>query len=155
MTAATHPPAGFALFCPVTHGDGAWLRAFRRWLAENRTVPESAELSAERKRRAREAARRREAARMLQVAECTCRYGAVQLGNGIGPAEARETALFIAGELEVMAAALRRAVQLRPAERRVMARQLAGLGWPTRRIAAQVGVTPRAIRYYVHGRACP
>jgi hypothetical protein len=33
--------------------------------------------------------------------------------------------------------------------------RLAALGTPTKTIAAQVGVSERAVRYYVRGRACP
>jgi DNA-directed RNA polymerase specialized sigma24 family protein len=106
----------------------------------------------EHKRRAREAGRRRQAVTMLQIAECTCRYAASRLSNGAEPEEARQTALFVAGELAEVADALRRAVRLRAEDRPVVARQLARLGWPTKQIAAQVGVTPRSVRYYVNGR---
>ena len=112
-------------------------------------MPESAEQSARRKALAREAARRREAVTMLQIAECTCRYAAAQLGNGTGPAEARTTALFVAGELTVTAEALRRLTRLGPAERRVLAVQLAGLGWGRRQIAARLGVSERAVWGYL------
>lgn len=90
---------------------------------------------------------------MLQISEATCRYAAVQLGNGVTPAEARETALFVAAELETMAGALRRAVRLRPAERRALAVRLAGLGMGTKQIAATVGVSERAVWDYLHGAA--
>ena len=65
-----------------------------------------------RRRLPREAARRREAATILQIGEATCRYGAAQLLNGLGAAEAREAAVFVAGELELTAAALRRLTRL-------------------------------------------
>ena len=73
-------------------------------------MPESAAAAAARKALARQAARRREAVNMLRIAECTCRYAAGQLGDGIGPGEARATALFVAGELTAVARALRRRV---------------------------------------------
>jgi hypothetical protein len=121
-------------------------------------VPESAEQSANARRKtaAREAERRRRAVTMLQISEATCRYaGSALLANGTGPAEARATVLFVAGELELVAAGLRRLTRLSGAERRVLAVRLAALGWPTRRIAAQLGVSDRAVRYYVRGRTCP
>jgi DNA-directed RNA polymerase specialized sigma24 family protein len=117
-------------------------------------VPESAERAAERKRLARRAADRRAAVTMLQIGECTMRYAAVQLGNGISAAEARETALFVAGELTAMAEALRRLTRLGPDERRALAVQLAALGFTQRQIATRLGVSERAVRYYVTGRAC-
>ena len=40
---------------------------------------------------------------MLRIAACTANYGACQLGNGLGPAEARQMAVFVAGELELAA----------------------------------------------------
>jgi hypothetical protein len=121
----------------------------RRAPAENGAVPRNAEREAERKRCAREAARRRQAVTVLQISEATCRYAAAQLANGASPAEARQTALFVAGELEQAAASLRRAVHFKPGERRVLARQLRGLGWPVRQIAALTGVTERAVWYYL------
>jgi DNA-binding NarL/FixJ family response regulator len=85
----------------------------------------------------------------VQITECTARYGASQLANGTGPAEARQTALFVAGELEAVAACLRRLVRLDPAERRVLARRLNGLGLTRRQIAARLGITERAVREYL------
>ena len=78
---------------------------------------------------------------MLQIGEATCRYAASQLLNGLGPDEARETAVFVAGELELVAEALRRLTRLGPAERRERAVQLAGLGWSKPRVAVQFGVS--------------
>ena len=118
-------------------------------------MPESAVQSAERKARARAAERRRRAVGMLQIAECGCRYAASQLANGTGPEEARAVALEIAAELTTVAEALRRLTRLGPAERRALAKQLDALGLPTRQVAATVGVSDRAVRYYLHGRACP
>jgi hypothetical protein len=115
----------------------------------NRDMPET---DAERKATARESARRREAANMLQIAECTCRYGASQIGNGASPAEAREIARFVAGELVSVAEGLRRLTRLRPAERRLLAVQLAALGVQPKRIAQQLGVCDRTVRYYLARR---
>ena len=113
-------------------------------------MPES---DAVRKRLAREAERRRSAARLLAIAECGCRYAAGQLANGIGPAEARGVAGEMAAELSVVARELRRLTRMGPDERRAQARHLAALGWPTGRIAMQLGVCDRTVRYYVRGRA--
>jgi hypothetical protein len=132
-----------------------WCWPRGRGRGEDGAVPEPATVTAERKRLAREAARRREAVTMLQISAATCTYAASQLGNGTSPDEARDTALFVAGELTAMAASLRRLTRMGLAERRALARQLAGLGWPTRQIAAQLGVSDRAVRYYVAGRVCP
>jgi hypothetical protein len=115
-------------------------------------VPEPAATSAERKALARAAERRRQAVTMLQIAECTCRYAAGQLGDGITPEQARETALFVAGELAAVADGLRRLTRLDPAARRALAVQLGNLGVPTIEIARRLGVDPRCVRYYVAGR---
>jgi transposase-like protein len=114
-------------------------------------VPETAD--ARRRRLPREAARRREAAAILGVAECTARYGAAQLSNGLGPAEARETALFVAEQLELSAAALRRLTRLSGAERRARAVQLVGLGWSKHRVAVQLGVSDSAVRGWLRSRS--
>ena len=110
------------------------------------------ESSRDRKRRLREAERRRQAVTMLQIAECTCRYAASQLGNGIGPEQARDTAQFAAQELSAVADALRRLTRPSGPERRVLAVRLSGLGLPTTRIAQQLGVSERCVRYYLAGR---
>lgn len=123
------------------------------WPGQNRDVPESAVQSAERKARARAAERRRRAVGMLQIAECGCRYAASELANGTGPEEARAVALEMAAELTEVAEALRRLTRLSGPERRALAVQLSGLGVPTRRVAAMVGVCERSVRYYVAGRA--
>jgi hypothetical protein len=82
---------------------------------------------------------------MLQIVECTARYGASQLRNGATPQQAREIAAFIAGELERVAEALRALTGPDPAER-ALARQLASLGWGRRQIAARLGVTEPVVR---------
>ena len=90
---------------------------------------------------------------MLRITEATCRYAAAQLGNGADPGEARATAVFVAGELAEVAAALRRLTRLGPAERRALAAQLAALGMGPARIAVRLGVSERCARYYVAGRS--
>jgi DNA-binding NarL/FixJ family response regulator len=115
-------------------------------------VPESAGKSSRRKAAARAADRRREAVRALRIGECTCRYAASQLANGIGPAEAQDLVLEMAGELTAVVAIMRRAAWLSTAERRALAVQLRGLGLPTKQIADQVGVSPRSVRNYLAGR---
>ena len=92
---------------------------------------------------------------MLQIGEATCRYAASQLLNGLGPEEARETAVFVAGELELVAEALRRLTRLGPAERRERAVQLAGLGWSRPRVARYLGVSERVLRNYLRSRSRP
>ena len=86
---------------------------------------------------------------MLRVTEATTRYAAERLGNGIGRGEARMVALEMAGELEVTAEALRRLTRLRPDERRMVARMLAGRGWSRRQIVARLGISERTAWRYV------
>lgn len=92
---------------------------------------------------------------MLRITECTARYAASQLANGLTPEQARAVALETAAELSMAAEALRRLTRLGVSERRALARQLANLGLPTREIAMRLGVCDRAVRYYVAGRPCP
>ncbi len=93
---------------------------------------------------------------MLQISEATCRYAAAQLGNGTSPAEARETALFVAEQLTAVARSLRRltrpgAAERRREERRELARKLRAEGLPVRVIAARLGVThPTVLRDLGH-----
>ena len=108
-----------------------------------------------RRRLPREAARRREAATILQIGEATCRYGASQLLNGLGAEEAREVAVFVAGELELTAAALRRLTRLSGPERRRLAVQLVRLGWSKHRVAVQLGVSDSAVRGWLRSRSRP
>jgi hypothetical protein len=110
-------------------------------------VPEPAER--DRKRRAYEAVRRREAVTMLRVAEAMCGYAASQLADGLSPEEARAAAIEAAGELAALAAGLRRLTRLRPADRRVLAAQLAALGLSRREVAGHLGVSDRAVRGYL------
>ena len=88
---------------------------------------------------------------MLRISASTCSYASTQLADGIGPAEAREVALFTAGELVVMAEALRKLTRPTLAERKALARELTGLGWPARRVADRLGVHERTVwRYLGH-----
>jgi Homeodomain-like domain len=113
-------------------------------------VPESPERAAARKALARQQAARREAVAMCRLAECTARYAARELGNGLGPAEARQTALFVAAELDALAESLRKLTRMSGPERRRIARSLAALGWSRQRIAVRLGVSPRAVYGYLH-----
>jgi DNA-binding NarL/FixJ family response regulator len=112
-------------------------------------VPESAGKSSRRKAAARAADRRRAAVRALQIGECTCRYAASQLANGIGPAEAQDLVLEMAAELTAVVAIMRRAAWLSTADRRALAVRLRGLGLPTKQIADRLGVSDRSVREYV------
>jgi DNA-binding CsgD family transcriptional regulator len=116
-------------------------------------VPEPAALSADavRKRAVSQDQRRREAVAALRLAEQMCGYAAGQLGNGLGPDEARAAALEAAAELAELASVLRRLTRLSPAERRRRAVQLAGLGMPKREVAIRLGVSERAVWYYLAG----
>jgi predicted transcriptional regulator len=87
----------------------------------------------------------------LQIAEATCRYGAAQIGDGIGAEEARRTAAFVAGELAEVAAALYRLTRLGPADRARLARLMVGSGMTRREAAVRLGVTERTVRYYLAG----
>ena len=118
-------------------------------------MAEAAEHAKERKAAAREAGRRRQPADVLRIAASMATYAARQLADGLSPEQARRAALETAGELEAVAADLRRLTRLRPADRRVLARQLAGLGMTRAEIAKQLGVSYTCVRYYVAGRPCP
>jgi hypothetical protein len=104
------------------------------------------------RRAEREAERRRQAAATLRLTADSCTYAAAQLADGLAPGAARLAAIEMAGELEAVAASLRRAVRLRPAERRALARMWAAAQVPTREIANRLGVSDRAARNYVRGR---
>ena len=112
------------------------------------TVPESDRQCAERQ------AARRELVRMLRIVANTATYAAGQLADGIGPAEAAETAVFAAEQCEAMAVALRRMAEPPDgaAGRRDQARRLAALGVPQREIARRLGRSERSVREYVAGR---
>ena len=92
---------------------------------------------------------------MLRLAESLAGYAAGQVGNGLAPPQAREAVIEAAGELELAAAALRRLARLGPAERRGRARLLAAKGMTRTEIARRLGVSDRAVWYYVRGRPCP
>jgi hypothetical protein len=96
---------------------------------------------------AREAARRR-AVDVLRLAAAIAEYGAGQVGNGLGPDQARRAVVDAAAELEAAAAALRRLARLDrldPAGRRRLAAELAADGISQRQIAARLGVTKKVI----------
>jgi hypothetical protein len=116
------------------------------------TAPEPDTTRTERRAWEREAGRRREAADALRIGAGMCEYAAGQLADGLAPEQARRAALEAAGELEDLAAALRRLTRLRAADRRTLAGHLAALGLSTREIARQIGVSDKAARYYVAGR---
>jgi DNA-directed RNA polymerase specialized sigma24 family protein len=86
---------------------------------------------------------------MLRVGEAVCGYAASQLADGLGPEEARVAAVEAAGELAALAAQLMRLTRLRPADRRVLAVQLVGLGMSRREVADRLGVSDRAVRGYL------
>jgi DNA-binding NarL/FixJ family response regulator len=109
-------------------------------------VPETREEAAARQRVRAAAGRRRQAVTMLQAGEATCRYGASVLSNGASPAEAAQTALYVAQELAGIAAALRKAVRPTRAQRRALAVLLVtadGLSRP--QAARRLGVSERTI----------
>jgi hypothetical protein len=63
---------------------------------------------------AAQSAARREVVTTLRVAGAVASYAAEQIGNGLGPAEARRAAVEAAVELVAVADVLRRAVRLCP-----------------------------------------
>jgi len=110
---------------------------------------------AEHRARGREADRRAQAAADLRLLAVLVAYAARQMADGLTPRQARRAALETAAQLEDVAASLRRLTRLRPQQRRALAVELAGDGLSTGEIARQLGVTDRAVRYYVRGRYCP
>jgi hypothetical protein len=80
---------------------------------------------------------------MLRIAADLAVYAAGQVGNGLGPEEARRAVAAAADELEAVAAALRRLTRpdrLDPARRRARAADLAADGLTQEAIAARLGV---------------
>jgi DNA-directed RNA polymerase specialized sigma24 family protein len=112
-------------------------------------VPEP---NAERKRRAREDGRRRQAVALLNVAGGMMHYAVRQLGNGIGPEQARAVAADAAGELAVLAAELRRLTRLGPEQRRALAVRMVALGMTRHEAAIRLGVSDATVRNYLAGR---
>ena len=92
---------------------------------------------------------------LLRIAEGIAGYAAREVGNGLGPEEARRAVASAALELEQVAAALRRLARPDPvadpaaAARRAAALELAAAGWPARAIAEQLGVKPETARRYL------
>lgn len=108
--------------------------------------------SAERERLAREDGRR-QAAALLRLSESVSRYAAGQVSDGLSPAEARRAVIEAAGAL---ARSLRRLAWLDdPAERRVVARELAAGGMSRRDVADRLGVSETAVRGYLNSRPSP
>lgn len=103
-------------------------------------MPSRVEQSAERKRLAR-----RQSVTVLRLAASIAAYAAGQIGNGLGPAEARRAALDAADELETAAVRLRRLTRLDRAQRRELVAALAAEGWSQQRIAELVGVDKRTV----------
>ena len=113
---------------------------------------------AERKAAARAAARRREATTLLAVAEVTCRTARAELGNGISPARGAADGADRRGQAGGhggSAAAAGAGFDGPQAAARALALRLVALGMGTKQIASAVGVSERAVRYYVSGRPCP
>jgi hypothetical protein len=106
-------------------------------------VPDSAEQSA-----ARKALARRESVTVLRLAESVAGYAAAQLGDGLGPAEARQAALDAAAELADVAGTLRRLARLDldRAQRRALAVELAASGMSRRQIGRLIGVAESTVR---------
>lgn len=96
----------------------------------------------------REAGRRREAASLLRLVAATAGYTSHQLGNGLTPAQARQAAVEAAGELEAAASSLRRLARPPLAERKAMARLLAGTGMSWPEMARRLGVCERTAHRY-------
>jgi hypothetical protein len=95
----------------------------------------------------REAARR-EAVDVLTIAAAVAGYAAGQVGDGLGPVEARRAVVEAAAELEAAASSLRRLARLDPLDRPERRRLVAGLaasGMSQRAIAGAVGVDKRTV----------
>ena len=88
----------------------------------------------------------------MKVAQCTVASAVDQVANGLGPGESRQALLELAGELTATAALVRKAARLDVGERRVLARKLAGLGYTTKQVADQCGVSDVTVRHYLRGR---
>lgn len=118
-------------------------------------MPSSARNPAERERLAREDGRR-QAAALLRLSESVSRYAAGQVADGLSPAEARRAVIEAAGALAELARSLRRLAWLDdPAERRVVARELAAGGMSRRDVADRLGVSETAVRGYLNSRPSP
>jgi hypothetical protein len=108
--------------------------------------------SPEQKRAMREADRRRQAADLARLTAAICEYTSVRVSNGMGPAEARDAIVELAGELSVASASLRRLARLPARERAHLARLWAGLGMGTQEIATRLGVSMHSAWNYKNGR---
>jgi hypothetical protein len=101
--------------------------------------------------RARRAAERREAAALLRLVAQMAAYGAVQVSDGLAPADARAAIGELAAELDAAAVRLRR--MARPgspgsAERRTVVRLLFAQGMSGTQVAARVGLSERTVYEY-------
>jgi DNA-directed RNA polymerase specialized sigma24 family protein len=105
--------------------------------------------------RARRAAERREAIALLRLAADLAAYGAVQVGNGLSPADARAAVGELAGELASIAVRLRRMARPGPAERRIVVRLLFAQGMSGTQIAARVGLSEKTVYRYRARPSCP
>jgi DNA-directed RNA polymerase specialized sigma24 family protein len=94
-----------------------------------------------------EGERRRAAERLLRLTAATAAYGAGQVGDGLGPAAARQAMVEAAAELEAVARELR--ILARARDKPTAARRLAAQGWTQAQIAARLGVSERSVRYWV------
>ena len=112
-------------------------------------VPDSAgeqrASAAARMRRTAETARRREALTQLRVAEATVAYAAAQLSNGLSRDQARQAMVELAGELDVLAGALRHLARLDRGERMSLARAWTGLGYSRVEVARRLGCSERTV----------
>jgi DNA-directed RNA polymerase specialized sigma24 family protein len=116
-------------------------------------VPEPPTAAAERKRAVRDAGRRRSAVDVLTVASAVAGYAAREVGDGLGPEQARLAVVEAAAELEAAASSLRRLARLGPADRRALAANLAALGFTRAEIADRLGVSQRAVYGYLRSRS--
>lgn len=118
-------------------------------------MPESAAQPARRETLTGDAARRR-AVTVLRLAEAVAGYAAGQLADGLSPEQARQAALDVAGELELVAARLRGLAGLAglsTAERRVLTVRLVASGMSQRQAAERLGVSRRTIAVDLRQRA--
>ncbi len=96
-----------------------------------------------------EAGHRRQAVATLRLAEAVARYAAARVADGIGPEEARLAVWDAAGELDELAALLRRLAGARAPGRRAAAAELASAGVPRQEIAVRLKVSQRAAQGYL------
>ena len=115
-------------------------------------MPSPAEPSARRETPTDDAARR-SAVTVLRLAEAIAGYAAAQLGDGLGPEQARAAARAAADELAETVATLRRLAGLTTGERRERAARLIASGMSQRQAAERLGVSRRTIAVDLRQRA--